>query len=328
MLWAATGDGVYRITGISRSAEPTVEKVLDVPRVERVRQFDAIDGLFAASETGLYYSPHGDHWRTLGVPEETVWAVTYDSATRRLYAGTAPARVYRSEPLSDQRPGVRADPAWDDLSGFQELPSRGSWGVERHDHIARVRSLCSHPDTPGRVVAGVEPGGVHVTDDNGRTWEERRNEVHDDVHHLRLGNRDELIASTGVGLYHSGDAGQNWTRLDDSLDQRYFRAALVHDETVYTSAACVPPTNWDADEADPVLLTAGIGEALAPVESPRPDEVVVGWTTIDGDPVGATHRGTIIRKNDETWTTVGSIPTPDTLHGKYINLAWTDPTTG
>lgn len=148
------------------------------------------------------------------------------------------------------------------------------------------------------MFAGVEPGGVHVTDDNGQTWEECRGGVHDDIHNLRCSAQDELVA--------------------------YFRAAFVHDDTLYTSAACVPPTRWDSNDADPVLLTASASESLTPVESPHPYEVVVGWTTIDGDPVGATHRGTILRKAGDTWTRVGTIPTPDSLHGKYINLTWFD----
>ncbi|MDL0129238.1 hypothetical protein [Halobacterium salinarum] len=109
------------------------------------------------------------------------------------------------------------------------------------------------------MFAGVEPGGVHVTDDNGQTWEECRGGVHDDIHNLRCSAQDELVA--------------------------YFRAAFVHGDTLYTSAACVPPTRWDSNDADPVLLTASASESLTPVESPHPyegrewDEV---WTAGEG----------------------------------------------
>jgi hypothetical protein len=324
MLVAGTGDGAYRVTGLEASAETKVEKVLDVPRVERVRQFDPVDGVFAATKEGLYHSPDGTEWTDLKVPEETVYAVCVDPAGERIYAGTRPTHVYASPVPSG---GTDAGPdayEWRELDGFRELPSRDDWGVPRHDNIAQVRSLCTHPDAPGRVVAGVEPGGVHVSEDDGRTWEERKEGVHDDIHELYVVSDGEYLASTGVGLYRTDDAARSWTRLDEGFDQRYFRAARVHDGVLDASAACVPPNRWENDEADPALFESRDGRELRPVESPRPDEVVVGWTTVEGDLVGATHRGTLLRKRAEEWSVVGEIPTPDTLPGRYVNLTWVE----
>lgn len=161
MLVAGTEDGVYRVTGITDGRETVVEKTLDEPRAERVRQFDAVDGVFAGTETGLYYSANGRDWTDLHVPEDVVWAVTVSPTGEQLYAGTAPANVYEASLPTD---GVVPQPLdWRELDGFHDLPSRDEWGVPRHNNIARVRDLCMHPESPSRLVAGVEPGGVHLT---------------------------------------------------------------------------------------------------------------------------------------------------------------------
>lgn len=319
MLVAGTGDGAYRIDGLDEAAEIQIEKVLDAPNVERVRQFDAVEGLFAATDDGLFHSFDGVEWTDLDVPEQAVWAVAASPNGDRLYAGTRPTYVYATDLPEAGRPG---ECEWRELEGFSDLPSREEWGVPRHDNIAQVRSLCTHPDSPERVVAGVEPGGVHVSDDSGETWEERREGVHDDVHELHVVSDGEYLASTGVGLFRTDDAGRSWTRLDDEVEQRYFRASYVQDGVLYTSAACVPPNRWENDEADPVVFESRDGRTLGAIALPRPDEVVVGWTTVDGDLVGATHRGTLVRKQPEGWTVIGEIPTPDTLHGRYVNLTW------
>ena len=322
MLVAGTGDGAYRVTGVEEPGETTAERVLDVPRVERVRQFDSVEGLFAATKAGLFYSLDGTEWTNLQVPEEIVYAVGVSPDGDRIYAGTRPTHVYVSPVPSGtdlSRPGAYE---WGELDGFRELPSRDEWGVPRHDNIAQVREICTHPDAPERVVAGVEPGGVHVSDDGGETWEERREGVHDDIHELRVVSDREYLASTGVGLYRTADAGRSWTRLDEGVDQRYFRAAYVHDDVLYTSAACVPPNRWEDDDADPALFECRDGRALEAVASPRPDEVVVDWIEVGGDLLGATHRGTLLRNRSGELTVVGEIPTLDTTYGRYVSLSW------
>lgn len=321
MLIAGTEDGVYRVTGITDTRDAAVQKVLDAPRVERVRQFDVVDGLFAATEAGLYYSANGSDWSDLQVPEETVWAVTISPTGERIYAGTVPTHVYVS-PL----PGDEISPQgleWRELEGFRQLPSRDDWGVPRHNNVARVRDLCVHPDSPNRIVAGVEPGGVHVSTDGGETWEERKDGVHDDIHSIHVVDDGEYLAATGRGLYRTVNAGRSWTRLDQNVRQRYFRTVYQYDGVLYASGARVPPSNyWETSDAEPALFKCFDGMSLERVDFPCPDEVVVGWTTADDTLVGATHRGTILRTGGENWEIVGHLPSSETIHGCYYNLTW------
>jgi photosystem II stability/assembly factor-like uncharacterized protein len=162
------------------------------------------------------------------------------------------------------------------------------------------------------VIAGVEVGGVHVSEDGGETWTERRDGVHDDIHHVLVLGPDEYIASTGNGLYRTRDAGRSWTRLDTDLDHRYFREAFALDGRLYAAAARSSPGTWRGERgADAILVeSTDIGETFESVSYPgRPEEVVLAWTAVAGTVVAGTSNGRLIsRASDGTWTGVGQVP--------------------
>ncbi len=320
MLIAGSDDGVYRIAGIRDSDETIVEKVLDAEQVFRVRQFDALDGLFVAAKSGLYHSPDGDEWTELSLPEEQVYAVTADPSGDRLYAGTRPAKLYVADWESD---APSDEGTWEEVAGFRELRDRVDWGIPRHDGLAQIRSLRTHSNAPDRIVAGVEVGGVHVSDDRGETWTTRSIDGFDaphtgDIHHLAMPDSETLIASTGSGLYRSADVGQTWVRLDTDHSQRYFRESFVHDGTVYAGGAPASAASWE--EGGHALFECRDGRTLERVPSPTPDEVAVGWCAIDDDVLAATHEGTLLRRHAEGWQVACS--TPESVWGRYLPLSW------
>lgn len=176
------------------------------------------------------------------------------------------------------------------------------------------------------MVAGVEVGGVHVSPDGGGRWTSRRITGHDaphpdDIHHLAMPGPETLLASTGSGCFRSTDLGHSWDRLDDRYRQRYFREALEHDGRVYAGAAPASSPSWD-DDPDHALFEAPAGQPLEPVETPVPEEHPIGWCVVNGAPVAATHRGTLLRRGPDGWTVSGSVPTPGRLRGRYLPLAW------
>jgi photosystem II stability/assembly factor-like uncharacterized protein len=296
-----TRDGVYRTATVPVE---DVDHVLDSGDTPRVHTFPAVDGVFAASKSGLYRSTdEGQTWENLGVPREEVYSVVAGSDGERLYAGTHPARLYVSTDDGE---------TWDELEGFQDLPSRDQWHTPRHRNEAHARSLGVHPDAPDRVIAGVEVGGVHVSDDRGEIWTERRDGVHDDVHHVFITGPDEYVASTGDGLYRTRDAGQSWTRLDTDLDHRYFREAFALDGRTYAAAARHSPGTWSGvDGADAILVeSTDTGETLKTVSYPGgPEEVVLAWTAVGGTVLSGTNDGRLIsRDSDGSWNDAGQIP--------------------
>ena len=296
-----TRDGVYRTATVPVE---DAEQVLDSGDSLRVRTFPAVDGVFAATKSGLYRSmDEGQTWENLGVPRDEVYSVVGSSDGDRLYAGTHPAHLYVSTDDGE---------TWAELEGFQDLPSRDQWHTPRHRNEAHVRSLDVHPETPDRVIAGVEVGGVHVSEDQGETWTERRDGVHDDVHHVLVLGSDEYIASCGDGLYRTHDTGHSWTRLDTDLDHRYFREALVFDGRLHAAAARSSPGTWSGEGgADAVLLESeDYGETFESVSYPGgPAEVILAWTAVDERVLAGTNDGRLIsRDEDGTWTEVGTVP--------------------
>jgi photosystem II stability/assembly factor-like uncharacterized protein len=299
-MLAGTSDGVYRLSGVD-GGSVTAERVLAASEVRRVEPFDAVYGVFAATIDALYHSPDGDEWTDLGVPREEVYSVAAHGD--RLYAGTHPSHVYVTESFES---GTR--PEWRELAGFQDLPSRDDWHTPRHRNESHVRSLHVHPDAPDRVIAGVEVGGVHVSDNRGESWAERKEGVHDDIHHLLVRGPDEYVASTGYGLYRTRDAGRSWTRLDEGVEQRYFREAIDHDGTLYAAAAAGSPNTWP-DGAGAAIFEAEAGDdRLEPVGAGDRDDVVLSWAVADGTVYAGTSSERLLRRDDGGWTHVGDLP--------------------
>lgn len=299
-LLIGTHDGVFRTATVPIDE---AEQVLDSGDAPRVRTFPEIDGVFAATKTGLYRSTDsGKTWADLSVPQAEVYSVVASSDGERLYAGTHPAHLYVS---------TDGGVTWDEREGFQNLPSREEWHTPRHRNEAHVRSLGVHPETPDRVIAGVEVGGIHSSEDRGETWTERRDGVHDDVHHVLIGGPDEYIASCGNGLYRTRDAGKSWVRLDTELDHRYFREAFTLDGQLYVAAARSSPGTWSGDNgADAILVEAtDHGETLETVPYPGgPEEVILAWAEADGRVLAGTNDGRLIsRDEDGKWIDVGQV---------------------
>ncbi|WP_224336352.1 glycosyl hydrolase [Haloprofundus halobius] len=310
-LLIGTQDGVYR----SRSGElDDVERVLDSGVTLGVHTFKE-HGSFAASKTGLYRSvDQGTTWNRLGVPQEGVYAVAVSPDGSRLYAGTHPAHMYVSTDKGR---------TWTELKGFQKLPSRDQWHTPRHREKSHVRSLGVHADAPDRVVAGVEVGGVHVSDDNGKTWTERRegletergDNLQYDVHHVLVVTADEYVVSCGGGLYRTTNAGHSWTRIDTDLPGPYFQAAFSHQGTLYAAAQTLPPTlpigaSYRTRDVNASLFesTDG-GDSFETKPYPgAPDEFVYAWAAADERVLAGTTEGRVITRRNGTWTTFGYVP--------------------
>lgn len=300
ILLIGTNEGVYRAP-IDKIDDAT--RVLDTKHVLRVRRFG--NDILAATRSGLFRSAdRGEKWTNINVPRKEVYSIYQDIHNNKLYAGTHPAHLYVSDDHGE---------SWHELKGLQDLPSRETWHTPRHRNEAHVRSLDGHPNAPGRIIAGVEVGGVHVSEDGGETWTERRDGLHDDIHHVLIIEADEYIASTGGGLYRTRDAGRSWTRLDRDLDHTYFREAFAVGGRLFAAAARSAPPAWGGKHgADAALFesTDG-GDTFQSVKYPgQPEDFVLAWAIPDTKKeavFAGTRSGHILRRTHNEWKRIGSI---------------------
>ena len=84
---------------------------------------------------------------------------------------------------------------------------------------ADILALATHPERPGRIVAGLATGGVVLSADGGHTWERRADglatgEV--DAVAIAATQPDMIYAAIrGDGLWKSEDAGRSWSLAMD-----------------------------------------------------------------------------------------------------------------
>lgn len=297
-LLLGTRDGVWHTDG---PRFERAERVCDAGKVYGLAR--AGTGWLAAAESGLWYGqPEATEWEYLDVPRTPVTATVATSDGNRLFAGTRPAHLYTSEDG-----GV----SWTEVDGFTELPSREQWW--NPDVTPHVRALATHPATPSRVVAGVDGGGVHVSDDRGETWAERCTSISGFVHDLCMLGPDEWVAATDAGLFRTRNAGEWWDYLyGDEMAHRYFRGIGADGTVIYAGGARSHPPVWNGENgADAALYRLDLSERAPIVEQePYPgesEEVALSGTVTPVGPVVGTNNGHVLFRTDDGWKRTGEI---------------------
>jgi photosystem II stability/assembly factor-like uncharacterized protein len=180
-------------------------------------------GVFAGMHSGgLYFSGDGGMtWerRTEGLTIEHVFCIGYahhgDDVV--LYAGTEPASMFRSDDYGK---------SWRELAGIKGAPGCDKWVFPSPPHLAHTKTMTIDPRNPDVIYAGVEQGALFKTTDGGASWREiddyskPTDWTYRDIHLMTVhpDNSDELYLTTGMGIYHSLDAGETW-KLE--IDNRF-----------------------------------------------------------------------------------------------------------
>jgi photosystem II stability/assembly factor-like uncharacterized protein len=135
---------------------------------------------------------------------------------RVVYAGTGPIRLLRSEDGGS---------TWESLDGLQQLPDsvRSQWNVPeayrgvQHPH---VRNIFIHPDDTKLLFLTLEHGGVVLSRDRGRTWEDVSAGIaYPDMHLLGNypGSRERYYVSSARAFFRSDNSGHGWRRVEKGM---------------------------------------------------------------------------------------------------------------
>ena len=210
-------------------------------------------GLFAGiHDGGLYFSPDkGTTWepRSNGLTIEHVFSLGYvtELESVALYAGTEPVSLFSSNDYGK---------TWRELPALARVPGSDKWSFPGPPQIPHTKSFAFDPRDAKTFYACIEQGALLKTVDAGVSWHEidsysRADDVwYRDVHRLTLrpSNADEFFLTTGVGLYHSTDAGTNWRHLTDRSFRIGYPDHLVFspsdDRVMFMSGAVLDPTSW------------------------------------------------------------------------------------
>ncbi|MGI8631837.1 MAG: WD40/YVTN/BNR-like repeat-containing protein [Solirubrobacterales bacterium] len=189
----------------------------------------------------------GVSFERVAIGEDDVFAVAISQADGRMYVGTEPSRLFRSDDGH----------SWEELEALQQIPSRPQWSFPPRPWTSHVRWIAPHPKEADRILVGIELGGVMLTTDGGRSFSDHREGAVADVHALAWHPSGEVAyEAAGGGAAWSADLGETWARLPRGLHHDYVWAL-----------ACDPaePSQWFVSATDGPRSAHGDGEAGASV---------------------------------------------------------------
>jgi hypothetical protein len=151
------------------------------------------------------------------IMEGDVRTFTVDPHDERVvYMGIGPIRLFRSEDLGT---------TWEPLDGMLDFPPAVTqkWGVPailqdvEHPH---VRYVFVHPDDRQMVWVLLEHGGVLLSRDGGKTWDDRSTGIdYVDMHMIENypGSKERYCVSSARGFFRSDDCGLHWYRTENGM---------------------------------------------------------------------------------------------------------------
>lgn len=191
--------------------------------------------LYAGSEhSGLFYTTDGGkRWlrASPNVPKLMLFSLLALPGT--VLAGTVPAALYR-----------KTGGGWEEIEGVR-LASSGATFPPSPELQSRTRYLAFDPRDYKRLYAGIEVGGLLMSDNGGKNWRAAGKTLTDpDVHEVLASKNDGLLlAACGDKAFRSRDRGESWEDITPARDYG-MSVAEDNDGYVYLGSARGRPNTW------------------------------------------------------------------------------------
>jgi photosystem II stability/assembly factor-like uncharacterized protein len=200
--------------------------------------------------SGLFYTENaGASWKRANpnVPKMMLFAAL--ALNGGVMVGTVPSAVYRSK-----------NGGWEELEGVR-LNSAGANFPPSPELQSRARYLTFDPASPSRLYAGIEVGGMLVSDDDGNNWRPANKGLTDmDIHEVLASKNSSgmVYAACGEGTFRSFDRAEHWEEITPKSHD--YGTSVAEDKTgiVYLGSARGRPNGWIRPEgAMAVIFRSG-----------------------------------------------------------------------
>jgi len=256
-----------------------------------------------------------------GLKLERIWHIEPALDGGSLYAGVAPAALYRSADGGQN---------WQEVTGLTEHPSRPRW--QPGGGGLCLHSIVLDPSDPQRMFVAISATGVFRTDDGGITWAPRNKgtraefqpekypEFGQCVHKLLMapGNSSRLFQQNHCGVYRTDDAGETWQEITTGLPSDFGFPLALHPrdpDTLYVIPLKGAEFRCPPEGKLRVFRSRNAGETWEALGDGLPQSVAYcsiyreGMTSDQLDPAGiyfGTNTGKVFASRDEgdSWSLV------------------------
>jgi photosystem II stability/assembly factor-like uncharacterized protein len=251
--------------------------------------------IYAGTEhSGLFLTKDGGaHWMRANpnVPKMMLFSAL--ALNGGVIVGTVPSAVYRS----------KREGGWEELEGVR-VNSAGASFPPSPELQSRARYLAIDPLTPTRLYAGIEVGGLLVSDDAGKSWRPANEGLTDpDVHEvLPCEFKPGLVlAACGEGVFRSFDRAAHWEEITPPTHDYGMSATEDRNGVLYLGSAKGRPNTWIREEGAnaAVLRSADLGSHWEVVVDELEGGVMSMCPSPDGNSIFAgTSDGTLLAIDD------------------------------
>jgi photosystem II stability/assembly factor-like uncharacterized protein len=267
-LYCATGDGIVRLDEVGDGWTVTPSLAGSGAQCLAVDPVDPETVFVGLREGGVRRSVDGGgSWVDCGLPEPGVFSLAISAADGRVYAGTEPSRLFRSDDRGE---------SWPELEALLELPSRPTWSFPPRPWTSHVRWIAPSPHDANLLLVGIELGGLMRSTDGGRSWQDHRPGAQLDVHSLAWHptQPERAYEAGGGGAAFSTDTGESWQPADEGRDRHYTWSVAVEPaepDCWYLSASTGPFAAHGRGDPQARIYRRRNGDAWRPLNGGLPE---------------------------------------------------------
>lgn len=209
--------------------------------------------------TKLWRRDRGGAWRELPAPSfppkpedagddphpwslGRIWAIEPGGVAGRLWAGTMPGGLFRSDDNGE---------SWSLNEALWRMPARRQWMGVAGGEQPGISSVLVDPHDPAHLTLGVSTAGVWASRDTGATWalinqgmyneymppEQRGSPITQDIHCLAqcAAHPEVMWCQHHNGVFRSTDAGATWQELTAIQPAKFGFVVVAHPHDAATA---------------------------------------------------------------------------------------------